>query len=109
MTEFVKRRDKGFCQYNFKCFKGTQGSDNSHFQKRRKETVRFDPENCDLACRVCHNFVENDKDGQKTLEAWKLNQLGKTRYWALILRANQIGHKDDNLAKIWIKGLIKTL
>lgn len=107
MTEYIKKRDKGLCQYNFKCFKGTPGSDNSHFQKRRKETVRFDPENCDFTCRVCHDFVE--KGGQEILEEWKLKQLGQYRYNALILRANKIGKKDDLLAKLWIKGLMKTI
>ncbi len=109
MTQYIKLRDKGLCQVNFKCYKGTPGIDNSHFQKRRKETVRYDPENCDLVCRVCHNFIENDPEGQKALEKWKLNQLGETRYKALLVRANQIGKKDEVLAKLWVKGLIEEL
>lgn len=60
-SKYIKQRDKGLCQYNFVCFRGTEGTDNSHFQKRRHESTRFDTKNCDLACRPCHNFVENDK------------------------------------------------
>jgi 5-methylcytosine-specific restriction endonuclease McrA len=108
MSQYIKARDKGICQYRFKCF-GDQGTDNSHFQKRRKESVRFDPENCDLACRKCHYFVENHPDGQKTLEEFKRQQLGEKRYKMLLIRANQTGRKDDALAIIYIKQLIREL
>lgn len=108
MSAYIKLRDKGVCQYKFKCF-GDEGIDNSHFQKRRKETVRFDPENCDLACRKCHYFVENDPEGQKTLERWKQEQLGTRRYNALLIRANMTGKKDDAWNRMVIKKLMKEL
>lgn len=108
-SKYIKLRDKGLCQYNFKCFKGTSGSDNSHFQKRRKESVRFDPNNCDLSCRQCHFFIENDPIGQRTLEEWKKKQLGETEYKKLILRANQYKRRDDLMDKIYVQALIKDL
>ncbi len=109
MSKFVKLRDRGLCQYNFKCFRGTPGSDNSHFQKRRHESVRFDPENCDLACRSCHLFVEEHPDGQRTLEKWKLKQLGERRYNLLMIRKQTAQKKDDYMAILYIKELINTL
>lgn len=108
MSKFVKLRDKGMCKYRFKCF-GDPGSDNSHFQKRRHESVRFDPENCDLACKACHNFVENHPEGQKTLEKWKLKQLGERRYNLLMIRKETYHKPDDFMAIKYIKVLIEEL
>lgn len=109
MSEYIRKRDGGLCRYNFKCWAGTPGSQTSHFQKRGKETVRFDPSNCDWSCGKCHFFIENDPEGQKTLERWKLHQLGERDYNALLIRANQTGKKDDALAVIYIKELLKTV
>lgn len=108
-SSYIKARDKGRCVYNFRCFVGTPGTDCSHFQKRRKETTRYDPDNCDLSCRKCHWFIENDPKGQETLEEWKENQLGAQGYKALLVRANTIGKRDDFLTKIHLKELMKTL
>lgn len=107
-SKYIKLRDKGLCQYNFKCFRGTPGIDASHFQKRRKETVRFDPNNVDLACRSCHLFVETS-EGKKALEAFKKNQLGEQGYNLLLIKANQTGKRDDFMTKLYIKQLMKDL
>lgn len=108
-SQYIRLRDKMLCKYNFKCLRGTLGSQTSHFQKRRKESVRFDEENGDWTCGKCHFFIENDPTGQRTLEEWKKNQLGEKRYKALLVRANQIGKKDDKLNEIILKQLIKNL
>jgi hypothetical protein len=89
--------------------RGTDGSQTSHFQKRRKESVRFDPQNGDWCCSKCHFFVENDPQGQKTLEVWKLKQLGEKDYKALLVRANQTFHKDDKMNILILKELLKSL
>lgn len=107
----IRERDKWRCQYRFRCFgvedfsQNKGALDNSHFQKRGKWSVRYDPENCDAACKKCHNFVENDPEGQKTLEAWKLQQLGEHRYKALLIRANTTGRRDDKLTALYLKNL----
>lgn len=115
-SQYIRLRDKMLCQYNFKCFKGTEGSQTSHFQKRRKESVRFDPENGDWCCSKCHYFVENGEmnedgtiriDGQKVLAEWKKKQLGEKRYKALMLRSQLIGKKDDKLNILILKELIQ--
>lgn len=111
----IRTRDKWLCKYKFKCYGGVSYEDNkgyldcSHFQKRGKWSVRYDLENCDAACKKCHNFVENDPEGQKTLEAWKLKQLGPKRYKNLILRANMTGHRDDKLSLLYVKQLQRDL
>lgn len=106
-SKIIKKRDKGLCQYNFKCFKGSEGTDCSHFQKRRKESVRYDLSNADLACRKCHFFVENDPMGQRILEAFKLKQLGEREYKNLLVRANTIGKRDDYMTKMILKEIEK--
>jgi hypothetical protein len=114
-SKFIRTRDGWKCQYRFKCYGGVdyrsnpQGLHCSHFQKRGKWTTRYDPLNCDAACAACHNFVENDPDGQKTLEAWKLRQLGEQKYKALLIRANTTGRKDPKLDTLYVKQLLKEL
>lgn len=112
-SNYIRQRDGWRCQYHFKCYGGESYEENkgalhcSHFQKRRKESVRFDPQNADAACVKCHFFVENDPEGQKVLEAWKLQQLGEKEYKALLIRANITGKRDDFLTKLYLKELIK--
>jgi hypothetical protein len=108
-SEYIRLRDRNLCQVNFKCFKGTQGTDCSHFQKRRKESVRYDPLNTELVCRKCHFFIENDPLGQRTYEEYKKKQLGEKEYKLLILRANTPGKRDDFLTKLYIQKLKQDL
>lgn len=106
-SQYIRKRDKMLCQYNFRCIKGTEGSQNSHFQKRRHESVRMDEENCDWVCAKCHFFVENVLNGQKVLEAWKLKQLGEKRYLNLLVRTQSYKKKDVEMNVIIIKQLMK--
>lgn len=104
-SQIIRKRDKMLCQYNFKCYRGTEGNQTSHFQKRRKESVRFDLENGDWSCAKCHYFIENDPIGQKTLEDWKLKQLGEKAYKNLLVRANSYHKKDDVMTILYLKSL----
>lgn len=114
-SNYIRERDNWHCQYRFKCsglidFRANKGGlTTSHFHKRRKESVRFDPENSDAACRPCHRFVEDTPEGQQALKAWKLNQLGEQRYKLLEVRAQTPGHRDDFLTSLYIKQLNKDL
>lgn len=62
------------------------GLQNSHFFGRRKESTRFDPENCDTACFSCHMYYGGDDIN--AYRNFKLEQLGQKKYDALVLRAN---------------------
>ncbi len=114
-SKYIRTRDKWHCVYKFKCqgiidfTENPGGLQCSHFQKRRRESVRFDIENADSSCIPCHFHVENDPEGQKTLEAWKLNQLGERAYKNLLVRANQYKKKDDFMVICAIKALLKEL
>jgi hypothetical protein len=110
-SQVVRKRDKMLCQYNFRCLPGTTGDQTSHWQKRRKEGVRCDLRNGDWVCAKCHFFVENDPQGQKTLDAWKLKQLGEKEYKLVLLLANDDSrkHKDDKMNILILKELMKSL
>lgn len=116
-SKFIRERDGWKCVYGFKCFKAIDYTDDkgqldcSHCFKRGKWSTRFDPENCDAACKKCHHFVENDKDGQKTLEEWKKKQLGEDGFKKLFIRANtsDLTMRNLPLVRLYIKQLMSEL
>jgi len=80
----------------------------SHYIGRRKESVRFDPDNVNSLCFTCHKHLggyHRDENGEYDL--WMKKKLGDKRYRALILRANLPGKKDDFLTNLYINDLIK--
>ena len=112
-SEAIRERDGWKCQYKFKCagvidYRSNPGALScSHFLKRRHESTRFDPENCDAACASCHMFVEDTVEGKQALEWWKLQQLGERRYKLLHIKAQTYKRRDDKLdllvAKLFLK------
>ena len=79
----------------------------SHYHGRRKESVRFDPENCDCLCHGCHvHWGSTDREGYR---AFKIKQLGRKRFDALQIRANTYKKKDRNMSYIKAKALLDTV
>lgn len=82
----------------------------SHFQGRRKEATRFDPENVDTMCGACHQYL-----GANPYEhvAWQVKQKGQQAVDMIVLRSNGYKKRDDKMeALIWrqaIKDLTKGL
>lgn len=106
---YIRTRDDWTCQRP-SCGKyyppPTQALHNSHFHTRAKETVRFDVDNCIALCYGCHRYL----DGHKVEYAeFKIKQLGRTRFDALMIRANQIGKRDDKLQKIRLKKMLENI
>lgn len=99
--------------------KPIQELDCSHFFSRRKESVRFDPENCDAFCRSCHLKLEHEKGETKgevngltykfpmLYRKWKIDQLGRRRFDALEVRAATHGKKDRRMALLRIRAMSK--
>lgn len=110
-SEYIRRRDVG-CVYKFKCsnliqdWKSLQAS---HWQGRRHEGTRFDPDNVDASCAKCHAWITDTAEGAKALDAFKLNQLGQQRYNMVLLRANSYSKKDEFLARLYAKELLNSL
>ena len=108
---YIRKRDKWRC---VRC--GKQHDEHSHnfgvshFYSRRKESVRFDPENVDSMCNhPCHSEWEHEKKEGREYYNFKINQLGKMRFDILTVRAHQIAKKDDKLMMLIIKEFIKRL
>jgi hypothetical protein len=100
-------RDKQTCQ---RCLKqgGPNGVrlENSHFHGRRRQSVRFDPENCTALCFACHRFL-----GEHPVEHYEfmLKRLGPERFQLLNVRANTPGRPDLTLISLWLDQEFKRL
>jgi hypothetical protein len=88
-----------------KVFPRGDGLQVSHFHSRKKESVRFDENNCDVMCMWCHKYFEEHKN---EYAGWKLEKLGRFEFRDLTYRANRLVKKDinDNYKKIKEKMLI---
>src|SRR3990167_3821969 len=76
----------------------------SHFWGRVAESVRYDPDNIDCLCFLCHQeFHANRKDYEK----WKLQKLGRKKYDLLEMRKYQYKKKDEKLAIMYVSELLK--
>jgi len=113
-SKYIRLRD-GKCVFGIKCNQRPEGETqeeyikrltNSHLEGRRKESVRFDEENCDTACRKCHQYLEEHKNEYRE---WKHKQLGEQRYNLLVIRANTPGKRDDEMQKIINKKLLEAV
>lgn len=104
-SRFIRLRD-GECKrchspvkYNDKGWPITHQA--SHFQGRRKEGTRFDPENVDCLCGGCHQyFTANPYEHTQ----WQIATKGQQAVDMIVLRSNQYCKKDRRMqAMIWEK------
>lgn len=127
---FIRERDKHICYTSGKWLDPKE-SQCGHYISRSYLALRYDERNCH-----CQSVAENifkkgnlpvyalkleAQYGQgilQELESIKLNNVGDTRiflngiiqkYGALMVRANQTGRKDDVMARLQIKALMKEL
>ena len=100
-SSYIKARDK-VCQ---RCG-GTKGLQNAHYHGRRKQSVRFDPDNCCLLCFGCHNYFHGNP---YEFTEWTKRRLGEDKFDMLNARARQIGKIDKEANKLWLQSEIKKL
>lgn len=102
---FVRSRSGWKCERCFKHYPPLASRlQTSHFHGRRKQSVRFDPENAAALCFFCHqDFTANPAAHM----AWFEKRLGKQRFAALMIRANTPQKPDRELIKIWLKAQLK--
>lgn len=102
-SKYVRLRD-GECR---RCHSPVQFNDKgdpvshqaSHFQGRRKENTRFDPENVDCLCGGCHKYFTAMP--YEHVE-WQKKTKGEKTVQAIIIRSNAYKKKDRKLeAMIW--------
>lgn len=102
-SQYIRLRDMG-CRH---CFSPVQLNSKgdpvshqaSHFQGRRKEATRFDPENVDCLCFKCHqDFTANPYEHV----GWQIAIKGKSAVDAIVVRSNSYKKKDRVMeAMIW--------
>lgn len=70
----------------------------SHFQGRRKENTRFDPDNVCTLCAGCHNYL-----GANPAEHYEfqVKRLGQKKVDELILKSNMYTKKDRKSEKLY--------
>lgn len=92
---YIRERDDNTCQ---RC-RGQSGLQNSHFQGRRKEATRFDPQNCDTLCMGCHSyFTANPAEHYM----WQVSRKGQNTINEIVIISNSYCKKDRKMqALIW--------
>ena len=93
-SEYIRKRDRGICQFCRKVF-GWKKLSNCHFKSRGRQSTRYDPENCDSGCTKCHDYMDSHKE---EYARWKEEQLGNERYVRLVIRANK---NVNRLGDVW--------
>jgi len=114
-SEHIRNRDGWKCKLKFKCTGVIDFSNNRkglaccHYHGRVKRTVRFDGDNADAGCTLCHRYY--DEEMPRVLkEEWKKNQLGEIRFRNLNVRANRsrVAQKPDKkMELIYVKAIIE--
>lgn len=99
---WIRKRD-GKCM---RCGSTDKPLDNSHYWKRGDSGTRYDPENCDSACRECHTIWEKQKNNE--YRDWKIRQLGIERYNMLEFNARTFMSRRDSVLAFmkWHKQII---
>ena len=88
-SKIIRRKAKWTCE---RC--GTKHKENSfglhlsHFIGRANMSTRWYPDNCDVFCYGCHQWMETRKPTEYAL--WKLKKLGTEKYNALINLSRKI-------------------
>ena len=108
-SKYIRARDNYTCQRCHRYFENGIGLDNSHYWGRGNQTTRYDPDNCDALCRGCHEYAGSGDGRDDWYTPFKKKQLGEQRYNALMVRAHQTGKKDETLARLYVRGLIREL
>lgn len=105
---YVRNRDNWTCQRCGKKYEeGSPSLQNSHYFGRTKESVRFDPQNCDALDFGCHRYWE--KEDREGYRAFKVKQLGQKAFDALTVRACQLVKKDRKMQEIVWKEELKKM
>lgn len=111
-STYIRKRD-GRCVLNRKCYKGVprtiQELHCAHFHSRRKESVRFDPENAVALCPACHIWVDSTVEGKIYFRAFMEERLGTKGLAMLDIRAEHLKKRDDVLDMLYCKQLLSEL
>ena len=106
VSEYVRKRTKGFCERCGKYY-GWQNLQACHFHSRRKISVRYDSDNlagCDFGC---HNWL--DGNPMEKIEFFQ-NRLGQVKFDLLNSRARiTFPRPDKKMLTLYYQQQIKLL
>jgi DNA-directed RNA polymerase subunit RPC12/RpoP len=74
----------------------------SHFHSRRLKSVRFDPDNAEAMCFLCHQRLDAHP---REYEEWKRRRLGDEKFESLRLRSQRVVKPDLSAIKEAISAL----
>lgn len=108
-SRYIRLRDKRCmrCMRPGTGDEGITGLQCSHYFGRRKESTRFDPNNCDALCMGCHQ--EWGSADREAYRVFKIRQLGEKGFKNLCISAESYMKKDRKGMAIAIKELLKTV
>ena len=105
-SEFIKKRAGWKCE---RCgnMPDKRGLHCHHYERRRKKSVRFDPDNGISLCLGCHQFLGENHDEEK---AFMIHKLGQEGLDMLQARARTPArYIDKNAITLYLKAQIKEL
>ena len=107
-SDYIRLRDKLTCQ---KCGKEyaklCRALHCAHYHKRRKKSVRFDPDNAVTFCYGCHQYADENRD--EFFTPFMIRRLGQEGFDFLAGRMRQLGAPDRKLIKLWLTEELKKL
>lgn len=109
-SQWIRLRDKKCLRCNSLVLFNTKGlpitHQASHFQGRKKEATRFDPENVVTLCTGCHMYFTAHPAEHY---AWQVARLGEEAVQALVIRSNSYQKKDRVAEKLYWQQKIKEM
>lgn len=78
-----------------------------HFQRRRKQSTRFDEDNCLSLCLGCHQFFQENDEEEKF---FMVQKLGQERFDMLLVRARTLTkYVDKSAIELYLRAKIQEL
>ncbi len=77
-----------------------------HFNRRRKQSTRFDEDNCLSLCLGCHQYFDENRDEERE---FMLRKLGQEGFDMLEGRVRIYGKVDREAVKLYLREQIKKL
>ena len=109
-SQYIRERDKWTCQRCGKVHeKNSRNFGVSHYWGRKRESTRFEPDNCVSLCNIpCHQSWGHG-DEKDAYREYMIRRLGQARFDSLMIQANTYKKRDDKMAIIYIKLLMESL
>jgi len=103
---YLRKKRKYRCEYDGRYFPEGKGRTVSLFHGRRKESVRFSEENCDV---LCFSHYQNFEENPLEYVQWKKIRMGEEAFKKLAIAAEMYQKRDDARDVLAIRALMKEM